>query len=78
MMLYRFADLMGYAVNVPSDLELNFLDTDLLSDWTVDGVHWANYVGLIDGVDMELLHPNDIVTRVEGATMLQRFVLAFE
>ncbi len=72
VILYRYAEKMGYDVSVPSDLN-GFWDAGSVASWGSQAVSWAVGAGILNGSDGALL-PDDGATRAEVSAMLHRFV----
>jgi exopolysaccharide biosynthesis protein len=75
VMLYRFARFRGYNVDVPPTFTLsNFEDGDLVNNWSVNEMSWANHRGLITGMPNATIAPQGTATRAQCATILHRFM----
>jgi hypothetical protein len=72
VLLYRYAELMGYDVSASVDLSA-YTDAADISEWAREALAWANAAGLITGRDASALAPTDTATRAEVAAMLHRF-----
>jgi hypothetical protein len=72
VLLYRYAELMGYDVSATVDLS-GYADADAIAEWAREAVAWANATGLITGRSENALAPADTATRAEVAAMLHRF-----
>lgn len=72
VMLYRFDKIE----NNPSDTAdlTKFADSDDISDWAVDGLAWANAVGIISGSSPTTISPKDDANRAVVATMFCRYI----
>jgi len=72
-MLYRYArEYAKLGTNEVGDLG-NFTDNDAISAWAEDGLSWAVGAGVLNGDPSGALNPGASASRVEAATMLQRF-----
>ena len=78
-MLYRFTERIVEAeIVVAEDFTLdNFQDSGDISRWAEPYLRWANYHGLIQGIDAVTLRPGGNTTRAQCATILMRYVEAF-
>ena len=75
-MLYRYAVFAGVDTDVSSFQTLSgFVDNYQVSAWAIGYMSWANYKGLITGVEMTILAPLASTTRAQTATVLHRFIL---
>jgi hypothetical protein len=72
VLLYRYAELMGYDVSASADLSA-YTDAADISEWAREALAWANAAGLITGRGASALAPTDTATRAEVAAMLHRF-----
>ncbi len=72
VIIYRFAELMGYDVNDKADIS-TFTDTNDVSDFAFDAITWANKAQLVNGTSETTLSPKDTATRAQVATILMRF-----
>lgn len=75
LMLYRYAQHKGYNTAKAKGFA-GMGNADAVSEWAVDGMKWAVGKGIITGVDkdgMKDLAPKGDATRVQVATMVQRF-----
>ncbi len=72
LILYRYAKMQGYDVNVKADIPC-FTDMEDVSDWALDATLWANSVSLVSGTSKTTLSPKDTATRAQVATILMRF-----
>lgn len=78
-MLARYATYIGLDIETPGDVTLDrFPDAGAVSDWAEDSLLWSVYVGLMIGTDNGGLSPGGTTTRAESATILMRFIQAFE
>lgn len=73
----------AYQINNVTDGRLkseSLADWDKVSDYAVEAMQWAVYVGIIKGVGDTWIAPDRTVRRSEMATMLQRYLtnLTFE
>ena len=72
-MLYRYASKKGHDVSAKADLG-SYADRNLISDWAMDAMKWANAQGLITGRSASELVPAGTATRAEVAALLNRFL----
>ena len=72
LIIYRFAKMQGYDVSSEADIS-NFTDTNLVSDWALDALCWANKTELIKGTSETTLSPKATATRAQVAAILMRF-----
>ncbi len=71
-LLYRYAEWKGYDTTARADLS-SYVDAELISDYAVSAMSWANAEGLITGNSAETLNPSGNATRAEVAAILMRF-----
>ncbi len=71
VILYRYAQKMGYDVSTSASLA-GFRDAGSVASWGQTAISWAVGVGILNGSDGSLL-PNGDATRAEVAAMLHRF-----
>ena len=71
--LYRYAIYKGMdAVDLSENL--NFADSDDVSEYAISALNWATGCGLVTGYEDNTLRPLTNTTRAEAATLLQRFI----
>ena len=70
--LYRYAKFKGYDTGASSEMK-PYADRNQISSWALDGVRWANTVGLLQGRTDTTLAPGATSTRTEAATLIFRF-----
>lgn len=71
--LYRYAIYKGMdAVDLSENL--NFADSDDVSEYAISALNWATGCGLVTGYEDNTLRPLANTTRAEAATLLQRFI----
>ena len=76
VMLYRYAQHMGYDVSVGEDTNiLSYSDALTISDYAYSALQWACGAGIMDGDDGGNLYPRSSAARAQAAAMLQRFIL---
>lgn len=78
--MYRYAGFRGYDVTQINSLS-GFADAASVNDYAVTPFGWANKAGLITGMSVngkDCLVPQGNATRAQVATILSRFVKAFE
>lgn len=71
VILYRYAQRMGYDVSASASLS-GFQDAGAVASWGQQAVSWAVSSGILNGSGGALL-PNGDATRAEVAAMLHRF-----
>ncbi len=71
VILYRYAEKMGYDVSASASLS-GFRDAGTVASWGQQAMFWAVGVGILNGSDGMLL-PDGFATRAEVAAMLHRF-----
>lgn len=73
VLLVHYADLCG--ITLPQKEEpVIFTDVDKISPWAKDAVRKAQTAGILYGRDNGTFGPQDIATRAEVASMLERFI----
>lgn len=72
MILYRYAETMGLDVSGRADLS-RFDDESQISGYAREAVSWANFSGLITGVDSRTILPGGSATRAQVAAILRSF-----
>lgn len=73
VILYRYAQQMGYDVSRSADLS-RFGDSGAVASWGRESISWAVGVGILNGNNGMLL-PNGDATRAEVSAMLYRFAV---
>ena len=73
VILYRYAQRMGYDVSRSADLS-RFGDSGTVASWGREAVSWAIGAGILNGNNGMLL-PNGDATRAEVSAMLHRFAV---
>lgn len=73
VILYRYAQQMGYDVSQSADLS-RFGDSGAVASWGKAAISWAVSAGILNGNDGMLL-PNGDATRAEVSAMLHRFAV---
>jgi uncharacterized repeat protein (TIGR02543 family) len=74
-LMFRYAQFMDVSTDVSEDHTLGiFADYANVGDWAIEYMLWANYVGLIGGVDAQTLLPGGSATRAQTAAILYRFM----
>jgi len=71
LMLYRFAQYLGYSTGTSADIS-GFSDSAKVESWMSDALRWAVGSGVMTGSN-GALNPNGNASRAEVATMLFRF-----
>ena len=75
VILYRFAQYMGYDVSVGEDTNiLSYEDFAEISEYAIPAIQWACGSGLMRGVTDSELSPHGTATRAQIATMMMRFI----
>lgn len=74
--LYRYAEYMNLSTKGASNLT-KFDDYYSIGTWARDSLAWANYHGLINGVDSYHIDPKGNTTRAQLAAILHRFAVEF-
>ena len=72
VMLYNYANWLGYDTSARSDLSLA-PDGNAVASWANDAMSWAVASGIVQGVSGGMLAPGDAANRAQVATMLMRF-----
>ena len=73
--MHRYAQFKGYDVSVGENTNiLSYEDFDLISEYAIPAMQWANGIGMIVGRTETTLNPKDTAKRVEIAAMLHRFL----
>ena len=73
VILWNYAQYMGYDVSVRADLTA-YADAQSVSGYALDAMAWANAAGMITGRSGNLLAPRDTASRAEVASIMHRFV----
>lgn len=73
VLLYRYALLKGYDVELKDVKIPEFADKDKISAYAVDAIDYAVMTGILKGRSESILSPGGKITRAEVATMLMRF-----
>ena len=74
--LYRYAEYMNLSTRGASNLT-KFDDYYSIGTWARDSLAWANYHGLINGVDSYHIDPKGNPPRAQLAAILHRFAVEF-
>ena len=74
--IYRYADYKGLDTNARADLN-TFGDAATISDWALDAMQWSNAVGIIIGMDNNLLVPLGNSTRAQLASVLHQYLMLY-
>ncbi len=73
--IYRFAKLKGYDVDVVNNADISsYQDSDSISAYAKDAFSYVVGSGLLKGKTATTLNPQDVATRAEMATILKRFI----
>ncbi len=70
--LFRYANWKGYDTSERADLSA-YEDRELISDFALEALSWANAKGILTGNSEVTLNPCGLATRAEVAAMLMRF-----
>lgn len=70
--LYRYAQYKGIDVSGRANLT-SYSDANRISGYAADSMSWANYAGLINGMEDHTLRPGGSATRAQVAAILMRF-----
>lgn len=71
--MYRYAQYMFRNTMAAADLSV-YEDADLVSEWAIAEMQWANAEGLITGVSNTILRPQGTATRAQIAAIIMRYV----
>lgn len=71
MILYNYAKAMKFDIKNTANIK-QFSDLNMISDYAVEAINWANSAGIILGKG-EQLDPKGNATRAEVATIIMRF-----
>ena len=74
VILYRYAAYKNYSVNERADLSA-FADAEQISGYALEGMSWANAMGLVNGRSASEMVPAGQTTRAEMAALLMRFCM---
>lgn len=69
---YRYAQYKGINVSGRADLS-SYSDADWISPYAAGPMAWANYAGLITGMENRTLQPGGSATRAQVSAILMRF-----
>ena len=74
--LYRYAQNQTLTVGYPvgTDLWLQLIDKDKISDWALAGVQWGVFYGVVKGDDNLRINPQSNATRAEFAALIHRYL----
>lgn len=74
-----FVRALGFENRAPNPgYATAFSDDDEIPDWSKDSFYMAAYCGIISADEDGNIHPNEMLTRAEGAEMLLRFLRFLE
>ena len=76
-MRYRYAVYKAYDTAQDGDAIRQFDDFQEVSGWALEGLEWAVNAQLVNGKENNMLDPAGSATRAEAATLLMRFIQAF-
>ena len=71
--LYRSAKAKGMGFHGGWAFPLDYDDSDQVSDWANEAIHWMVVNGVMNGVSEKELSPGSDAVRAQVATMLMRF-----
>lgn len=75
VMLYRYAQYMGYNISVGEDTNiLSYTDAFDISDYAYSALQWACGTGILESDDSGRLNPHRQANRAEVSVILLRFV----
>lgn len=78
VLLYRFAQTLGYSVSVsPTSMLPSFSDYTSISSYAVPAMEWAVQYGIINGTDAGLINPGGSALRSHLASILRNFDNAY-
>ncbi len=75
--LLSYGKAKGMDITSKSELS-NYTDKDMISDWAMDAMEWANAKDIITGRTQVKLAPAETTTRAEIASMFMRFIAETE
>lgn len=70
--LFRYAQYKGIDTSARADIS-RYEDSNLVSNYAMDAMRWANSTGLISGTSTSTLSPARNITRAEAAAIFMRF-----
>ena len=74
-MLYRYAQLKGYDVNIGEETNiLSYVDFDSISEYAISAFQWACGIGLIEGDENGAVTPTATATRAQAAAIFMRYL----
>ena len=74
-MLYRYAQLKGYDVNIGEETNiLSYVDFDSISEYAISAFQWACGSGLIEGDENGAVTPIATATRAQAAAIFMRYL----
>ena len=74
-MLYRYAQLKGYDVNIGEETNiLSYVDFDSISEYAISAFQWACGSGLIEGDENGAVTPTATATRAQAAAIFMRYL----
>ncbi len=68
------AKKLNIAEELPEDYQVNFSDTNMISEWANDYVRFVSYAGLMSGMEDGSFRPHGSATRAEAATVISRML----
>ncbi len=74
VMLWRYAQALGYSVAADGTTIPDFSDRNLIAPWAGEAISWAYRSGIMMGVSDTVLNPTGTATRAEACTMVARFM----
>lgn len=73
--LYRYAQFAGMNTEIGA-AETRYSDMETVSEWATEAVMWAVETKLIQGVEEDVIAPQEGATRAQVAVILMRFITA--
>lgn len=70
--LFRYAQYKGADTSTRADIS-RYIDSNLVSNYAVEAIRWANSVGLVSGTSASTLSPTQNITKAEAASIFMRF-----
>jgi len=77
MMVYKYAEVCGYELEITEGVLERFNDSTQVSSWAVTAVEWAVTNGIISGTGDNRLNPQGNALRCECAAILKSFYERF-
>lgn len=70
--LFRYAQYKGVDTSARADIS-RYGDSNLVSNYAMDAMRWANSIGLVNGTSTSTLSPARNITKAEAAAIFMRF-----